>query len=835
MTRGDESRAHLEELRRRAERELLEREAQASSTGASAADLPSLVQELQVHQCELEIQNEELRCTQAELEEARDRYFELFDLAPITYLTVGRDCTIEEANLAAAELLGCDRDELLRRRLPAFVDEEDVHRFHLFWNRVFESGTRQACTVSITVRGRRAVPVHLEGLAVASARDGPLRARVVAIDLSEITEARTALFESRGRFRSVFESTGGGIVVFDAGGRAIEANAAVCEVLGYEQEELCRLTIEDLTHPNDREESLGELERTRREPGGSIDMETRWVRKDGVVVWGHVTASWVFDGVGAPLYAVALIHDITSRKAAEASLRAQQAELKGIVDTSADAVVTADEAGQIRSINRRGEELFGYSADELRGQNVQILMPSPYREEHDGYMARYLTTGEAGIIGVGREVAAIRKDGTAFPVHLALSELNLEDERLFCAFVRDLTQAKRFEEQLHLAQRMEAVGTLASGVAHDFNNLLTGVSGCANLALDRLEPGHPARLYLKEIRDSVGGGAETVRQLVSYSRRSQGEAATATSVDLNAVVTRSRGLIEPLLGEGIALTLDLTAEESRALADAARLEQILLNLASNARDAMPEGGNLRIETRRRRVREGERGLPAGEYVALAIADTGTGIDPSVRKRIFDPFFTTKPESEGSGLGLFSCYGIVQGWGGSIDVSSAPGRGTRFEILLHSVHEPAASEVEEIAQPDEAPSAGETVLLVEDDRLVRITTRCFLEDAGYEVLEASRGDGAVERARSHPGTIAVVLTDVTLPGYHGARVAREIQALRGGAAVVFMSAHPRDVLVAEGKLEGEALLLLKPFSKEELLAQVAHALGKTPARGYRTLR
>lgn len=807
-------RAGIDALRRRAEQTLHESPAPPP---LSPQDLPDLVQELRIHQCELELQNEELRQSQEALVEVRDRYFELFDQAPVACMTVAQDCSVVEANQAARELFGAP---LIGQRLSAYLIDSAIRQFHLFWRQVFATGERQSCTLSLSMQGGEA-PSSVCLDALAARREGVTPcARVVALDLTEIARARAALTESQGRFRSVFESTGGGVQIVESGGRIVEANDAVCRLLDYDREALERLTVIEVTHPGDREEAARQLERARREAGATIDQERRCLRRDGSIAWAHVTGSWVHDDEGVPLYAVELISDISPRKASEQALRARQAELEAILDTGTDAVVTTRADCSIRSINQRGEQLFGYTSQELVGCGVQMLLSTPDGEE---FAARPENPAEAGSLWVDREATALRKSGEPFPIHVSVSEVRLEDDRFFCAFIRDLTQDKRLEARLHRAQRLEAVGTLASGVAHDFNNLLTGVSGCVNLALDSLEPSHPSRLYLDEIQRSIAGGAHTVRQLVGYSRRSQGECEPPGSVELNHVVTRSCGLIEPVLGEGVDLSLDLTVEASWVLGDAFQLEQILLNLASNARDAMPDGGQVRIATCPVKVpRAGAQPLPAGDYIQLVVEDTGIGMDAATQRRIFDPFYTTKPEGLGSGLGLFSSYGIVHAWGGTIEVCSTPGRGTRLEVYLRRTREGEARSVERVTRSHAEVATGETVLLVEDDRLVRLTTRYYLEQAGYRVLEAQRGDDAVAYVQAHPGSVGILLTDVSLPGSHGGRVAAAVRGLERDIAVVFMSAHPREALVDQGQLEISASLLIKPFTREELLVHVRAA-------------
>ena len=472
-----------------------------------------------------------------------------------------------------------------------------------------------------------------------------------------------------------------------------------------------------------------------------------------------------------------------------------EAHLRSIVDTAVEAIITIDRQGHVETFNRAAEAMFGWKRDEVVGRNVSMLMPSPYREEHDGYLARYQSGGHARVIGIGREVVGRRKDGGTFPLYLSVGERRAGDEREFTGILRDLTEQKRLEERFLQAQKLEAVGRLASGVAHDFNNLLMGVISCSNLARKSLPPGSDAAELLAEVQSAAERGASLSKQLLAYSRQKPLDVRT---IHVNEVVRTAERMLRQVIGEDVALRVEVCASGGPVRADPGKLEQVLMNLAVNARDAMPGGGALRIVTRdvvlERPVTTRSRHLLPGSYVEIEVADTGTGIPEELRTRIFEPFFTTKEPGRGTGLGLFTVYGIVEQLGGAIDFESTLGRGTTFRILL-----------------------------VEDERLIRASLAQLLRQLGYRVIAAGDADEALRAARAQQGPIDLLLSDMVLPGRSGSELAQELGRTRPETRCLFMSAFPSEVLVERGLLSAGVKSLVKPFSEDDLAAAVRRVL------------
>ncbi len=382
-----------------------------------------------------------------------------------------------------------------------------------------------------------------------------------------------------------------------------------------------------------------------------------------------------------------LRQSIALRRHAEAALRLREESLRAILDAATDAIISIDDTGAIHQVNAATARLFGYPPDELLGRNVSALMPSPYREEHDGYIARYLRTGEKRVIGIGREVVARRKDGTTFPIELSMREA-AGPPRRFIGFVRDITDRKELEARFLRAQRLESIGTLASGIAHDLNNVLTPVLVAVKLLL-RDRPGLDRTALLETAQASIERGAGMIRQLLTFGGGMTGE---RVPVAVGELVREVKGLLDHALPKTIAFTVAVGDPLWPVVGDPTQLTQVLVNLCVNGRDAMPAGGALTIRVENRTL-DPERaarhpGARPGRYVHVAVSDTGTGMTPEVQARIFDPFFTTKPFGEGTGLGLATAQGIVKSHGGFVGVYSEPGRGTRFSVFLPAAGRPA---------------------------------------------------------------------------------------------------------------------------------------------------
>jgi len=496
---------------------------------------------------------------------------------------------------------------------------------------------------------------------------------------------------------------------------------------------------------------------------------------------------------------------------------AGQARLRSILETAPEAIITIDDRGIVDSFSASAEKLFGYEASEVVGRNVSMLMPAPYREEHDNYISRYLQTGERRIIGIGRLVQAQRKDGTTFPMELAVGEVVSGGERTFTGFIRDISSRQRMEQELRQSQRMEAVGQLTGGIAHDFNNLLTVILGNLEMLEPRIQHDAKAAGWLREAYETAQLGAELTGRLLAFARR---QPLNPQVVDLGARLAQATNLLKRTLGESIELRTVIGAPEARAEVDPGLLENAILNLCINARDAMPEGGMLTLDLSAVTVdadyAHGHAELHPGRYALVSVSDTGVGMSPEVRDRAFEPFFTTKPVGAGTGLGLSMVYGFAKQSGGHVQIQSAPGQGTTVQLFLPLVAE-ASSEIdlEGEAALDAYAARGETVLVVEDDARVRRVTVARLEGLGYRVIEAESGPQALDVLAEQGEGVGLLFTDMVMPGgMSGGDLVRTARLRMPSIRVLFTSGFAQPEMVSRGLAES-GNWLRKPYTAVDL--------------------
>ncbi|HEX6201315.1 MAG TPA: PAS domain S-box protein [Thermoanaerobaculia bacterium] len=527
------------------------------------------------------------------------------------------------------------------------------------------------------------------------------------------------------------------------------------------------------------------------------------------------------------IWAVAVLGLLLNRERArrgqvDRELRQSLARTRAILETAVDAFVTIDERGIIQSLNPSAERMFGYASAEVVGENVKVLMPSPWREEHDRYLGRYLETGEKRIIGIGREVMGQRKDGTTFPIELAVAEARVAEERLFVGSIRDVSERKRLEDQFLQSQKMEAVGRLAGGVAHDFNTLLAAILGYSEMLLDGLGEDGKLQRAAQQIQRSAERGASLTRQLLTFSRPQPRQ---RQLLDLNEVVRGTREMLARLVGEQIELVEDLHPGLGLVAADPALLEQVVMNLVVNAADAVSGPGRIVLRTAPGDAADLPR--PAGDgAVVLEVSDTGHGMDEATRRRIFEPFYTTKAKGKGTGLGLSTVYAIVTQASGSVTVVSAPGEGATFRVALPRAADRPAEE-EPAPPPPPAPAAGgsETILLVEDDEMFRDLLVEVLEGHGYTVLAAASPAEAEGVLGWYEGRLDLLVTDLVMPGKSGYQLSRELRASHPDLKVILMSGYSDDTLEERIVAAGDQGLpvLRKPFSTKGFAHRVREVL------------
>jgi PAS domain S-box-containing protein len=504
----------------------------------------------------------------------------------------------------------------------------------------------------------------------------------------------------------------------------------------------------------------------------------------------------------------------------DASLAGQASKLKAILESTLDAIITIDAAGLIVTTNPAAEALFGYSAEEFIGRNVRFLMPEPYRSEHDGYIHNYLSTGERKIIGIGREVSGQRRDGSVFPMQLAVSEFQIDGRRHFTGIIHDLSQSKATERALREAQKMEALGQLTGGIAHDFNNLLTVILGNVEMLESRLTS-EDDRDLAREALEAAEVGARLTSRLLAFARRSHLE---PELVNLNTFVLGLTDMLHRTLGETVRLSTMLDPSLWTVKVDPSQVESAIVNLAVNARDAMPKGGRLMLETSNVSLDADAvaemQGVAASDYVRLSVSDTGEGMLPSVRDRAFEPFFTTKEKGRGTGLGLSMVYGLAKQSGGHATIYSEVGKGTSVNLYLprhHGTRDAAVSG----KQPPAQAGGGERILVVEDDERVRRLTVERLRRLNYQVVDAGSAQAALDILGQDP-KIDLVFSDLVMPGGMDGRELATIVADRFPRIRVLLTSGYSEDLVSSASA-GPTNLLRKPYRQVELAKAVAEAL------------
>jgi two-component system cell cycle sensor histidine kinase/response regulator CckA len=514
---------------------------------------------------------------------------------------------------------------------------------------------------------------------------------------------------------------------------------------------------------------------------------------------------------------------IAQRRSARSSLRGSNSKFEGMVQISDDAIMMIDEQQRITLFNPAAERIFGYTAAEVLHQPLDLLLPERYRAMHAAHVKGFNTSPEA-LRSMNRRgiIFGLRKGGEEFPAEASISKFDTDEGRVMTVRLRDISERQKLEEQLRQSQKMEAVGRLAGGVAHDFNNLLGVIVG--NMYLLKANPRDPAEV--KAAAEQVIAAAEKAgaltRQLLAFSRK---QVMRPEIIDLNRVTENLGKMIPRLVGEDVDVRILHGKNLKPVKADPNQLEQVIMNLVVNARDAMPRGGKLTIETNNVSLNAEEarrNDVQPGNFVLLAVSDTGSGMDEATRSRIFEPFFTTKPTGKGTGLGLATVYGIVRQSNGYIWVYSEAGQGTTFKVYLPASAD-TPSEVGVSEAPEIAASGTETIMLVEDEDALREVLVKVLKANGYHVLSSSRGPQALDFARLHREPIHLLVSDVILPDMRGPELAAHLSRLHPEVRVLYMSGFTDNALMHSGSLPQSTLFLQKPFTPDVLLRRVRDIL------------
>ncbi len=808
-----------------------------------------------------DLRTAEARREEAEraLRESEERHRRLLDLFPDAFIFYDIEGRVVFVNAAFERIYGWPREAWHGRRID-FVPPHEARRTREATQRVLAGETVVLETQRLTQDGRlldveiRATPVKEPGGALAG---------IYAIhrDITEEKRQRRALQETETRHRMLLDASPDPIAVYDARGKILYVNPAFERTFGWTLEELAGRGV-DFVPPYEAEKTRQAVEKTLR--GENVFLDTQRLTKDGRLLDIHLTTAVFRDPNGNLAGDIVIYRDVTElkrrekeleryrlrleelveertrelvranrrlereireREKAEQALRESEERHRALFQSAPDAIFLIEEGtGRILDVNPAAERLTGRSRRDLVGRALAEMDPSGLGQAACG-------ASLPGQEPVPTETEIIHRSGQNIPVEILAERVRLNGRALCLLVCRDIRERKRLEAQLQHAQRMEAVGTLAGGIAHDFRNLLQIVQAHAETLLNALSGDSPVHEGLKRILKTCRRGAELTTQLLTFSRQTERH---LQPVEINREVRDVCAMLRRTIPRMIRIRTDLDPAAGYILADPAQIEQMIVNIALNARDAMPEGGELRIETavvQGEALRaEGFRAKPGDRYVRLRIVDTGHGMEPETLPHIFDPFFTTKKVGAGTGLGLATVYGIVKGHRGHIACSSRPGEGTAFTIFLPST---AETDVERLpGEPESGESAGvpvlsrrkATVLLVDDEEEIRSVASELLEARGFRVVAAGSGEEALEIYRRRHGGIDVVILDLGMPGMGGRRCLEELRALDPSVRVIvttgYGEAHLRDLLAKAGA----RAFLNKPYRSAELARTLEQVLG-----------
>ncbi|HEY9070094.1 MAG TPA: PAS domain S-box protein [Candidatus Ozemobacteraceae bacterium] len=629
------------------------------------------------------------------------------------------------------------------------------------------------------------------------------------------TPAEVTVMEKQAWFNAIFDGVSDALFIRDAQtGEIIDVNQRVSEMFGYTRDEVLDKPLGFLsagTPPYTRDGIAEKFQQALREGFSTLDWHVR--RKDGSLLW--VDGDMKRVRIGERDVVIIALRDITARKAVEEALRESEDKYRQVFEMESDALFLIDkETGRILEVNSAACTLYGYTREELLLKRNTDLSAEPEKTTHQ-------TKIEGTVIPVRHHRKA---DGTVIPVEITAGHFTLGGRRVHLAAIRDISFRFKLEEQLQQAQKMESIGRLAGGIAHDFNNMLSPIIGFSDLLLKSPPTDERHREWLESIQKSASRARDLTQQLLAFSRK---QVLVLKPISLEIVLRDMERILRRTIREDIRIEVSIQPRVGIVRADVGQLEQILMNLALNAQDAMPKGGTLRLgldETMYRPVGpEAPADTAPSPHVMLSVSDSGCGMEKAVLQHLFEPFFTTKERGKGTGLGLSMVYGIVRQHGGYIQAESTPGEGTTFIIYLPVLADVSVQESETRPGPEPVAGGNETILVVEDDEMVRSMIRLILQRQGYKVHTASNGPECLELVGRLADRIDLLLTDVIMPGMNGRELYDQLSKRISPLRAMFISGYDSNVIARHGILDAELHFLQKPFTPDQLCAKVREAI------------
>jgi two-component system cell cycle sensor histidine kinase/response regulator CckA len=756
--------------------------------------------------------------TEENLRESEDRFYQIFHASShLMAISTVKEGRIIDFNEAFARLAGYKREEFIGKTTMEYGIWADSQQRDKVLRRLQEEGAVHNLELEARAKDGK---LHTLLFSINKiALDCEPHLLSTAVDITDLKNAEKELKESEGKYRELVEKSLQGLAIMQDG-RFVFCNGRFAEITGYSVEELQSLSPEQIIEMINVEDRGFIDERRRDQAGGKpvpANYEYRGIKKDGTEIWVEVFSSPIEYG-GKPAIQAAFM-DITERKKAVEDVQKALDWQKAIFEGSKEAIMISDKNSKIIAANERACQLTGYSREELLNMGAWDLNRTVDPSELDSLCSQILNGEE--VLG---ETQIYTKDGRKIDVEFGHRRISISGEFYIHSIARDISNQKRLEKQLQQAQKMEAIGVLAGGVAHDFNNLLNVIIGYSELALRALASDHPVRRDIEQVIKAGQQATSLTSQLLAFSRK---QILQPEILNLNDIIDETNRMLRRLIGEDIEIASITKPDLGFVNADPVQLQQIIMNLAVNARDAMPHGGRLTIETANVEFDEdfvrNHADTKVGRYVMLAISDDGIGMDAATQARIFEPFFTTKGIRKGTGLGLSTVYGIVKQSNGYIFVYSELGLGTTFKMYLPRVEGATAPAAAETKSAKEFRGS-ETVLVVEDEKAVQALICRVLRERGYNVLEAADGIEAQLIDREYEGEIHLVLTDVILPGISGKDIIAQLKSSRPGVKALYISGYTDKTIVNHGVLDSDVAFLQKPFTTDGLARKVRDVIG-----------
>jgi PAS domain S-box-containing protein len=779
---------------------------------------------------------ETARAIRAKTAEVNERLSAVINASPVAIIEIDLERHVTVWNEVAEEIFGWSSEEAIGTVLP-IVPEHRLEEHDELVERAIQGEQINNYETERRRRDGTLIP-YLISLAPHRDADGKTVGVIgIGSDLSSAKLAEEELLRSRELYRVVVENSHDMIAVLDPMGRFVFASPSYEQALGYGPEELVDVSPISLVHPSDVQRASDALRQAVTSRSAAV-VELRMRHKRGNWVSVEGTTTSVLDENGRLRSILMSFRDISERRSAEEELREAEARYRLLVEQLPliTYINAPGESGRWVYLSPQLEEILGYKpADWVSEYDSFVSAIHPDDREH--VVAERAASGGKGRIGLEyrliskdertvwvRDEAVVVRDLSGKPLYVQGYLLDISVER------EAEIERRRLEAELLHSQKMEAIGRLAGGIAHDFNNLLTAITGYSELIVSELDPASSLARDAEEIKRAAEQAAAMTQQLLAFSRRQVLQPAT---LNPNEVIGRMEKMLQRLIGENVELMTVLAPEIALIRADRSQIEQVIMNLVVNARDSMPRGGKITIETTNASLDEAEAsrlGLSAGDFVKATISDVGFGMDEETMSHIFEPFFTTKGQGEGTGLGLATVHGIVEQSNGAIQVFSEIGKGSVFYVYLPVVLDSA--EVEGVVAPLGEARGTETLLLVEDEEMVRQLVARVLRDLGYEVFETSSGDEALSLSDSLDRSIDLLVTDVVMPGMSGRELAEILTVRRPTTRVLFMSGYTDEAIVHHGVLDGESEFIGKPFTPQELAHKIRGVLEPSGSRGVR---